>query len=327
MTTPADVAIALQRAGPRLLEGERQLLQDMEIRLSRTDFRGLAIVSAAQIGTDRERELPLVVATQKTVLRAWEVMEDENLMFAAIDRDTGEVTMARAASDPKADERGGGLTSRPPKPTGLGATAIVTGVERHDVRDRLKLPWREGSIALCAIEFDWISNVVRIELSGATARPRPSRRTISPLPAVAGQALPSFDPTPHHPPLPTKGVAFRIQPTQAGSFVMLGAYAKALAAADILPAPQTLHTAAGAKTAVAAVQMTLAVVGLDQRIPGIVSWSLPVYGTTAPAPGQPASGHLAIDLGNAGVIAGPGHYAAYVFMDADVYGPQRFDVR
>ena len=326
MTTPSDVATFMQRAGPQLLQGNRQLVQAIELKLSDTDFRGLAVIAPAQVGADVEKTLPLVIAVQKTVMRGWEVTEQENLAIALMDLDTGELQIARLLVDPKADERAPESLERPPRPSVDAGKAVVTKVYQLNARDRLDVPWRQASIAVSALAFDWISNVARVELAGGMARPRPGPRTIAPLPA-AGAALPSFDATPHHPPLPPRGVAFRIQQTQSGSFVMRLAYARTLAAADILPTPQTLRTASGARTAVAAIPMTLAVVGLDQRIPGIVSWSLPVLGTAPPSPGQPANGHMAIDLRSAGVISGAGQYAAYVFMDAEVYGPHRFDVQ
>ncbi|MCC6533906.1 MAG: hypothetical protein IT531_15255 [Burkholderiales bacterium] len=324
MTTAADVVAFLQGAGPPLLAGNRQLIQQLELRLSDSDFMGLALTAPAQVRTDTDKALPVVLAVQKTVLRGWEVMEQENLALALMDLDTGELRIERLLVDRKADERGEPV-ERSPRPSAEAGKALVTKLYHVDARERLPVPWRQASLAVSAVAFDWVSNAARIELSGNVARPRPRPAAISPRPAQPG-GLPVFERSPRHPAPPAKGVAFKIEPATGGTFIILGAFTKPASAGDILPTLQPLPTANGTQSAIAAARMTLAVIGLDRRTPGVAAWGLPVFGTNVAVPGQPLQGYFAIDLRSAGVLQGPGAYAAYIFMDADVYGPQRFEV-
>jgi hypothetical protein len=267
-----------------------------------------------------------VIAAQKTALRGWEVMEEDNLALALMDLDTGELRIERLLIDGKEGEHPSGPPQRLPKPSASAANTVVTKVYHLDARERVKVPWRQGSVALAAIAFDWASNPVRVELTGGAPRPPVAPAAIAPLPAASAGALPLYEVTPRHPAMPDKGLAFTVESLATGSFVILGAYRKPTAPGDLIAAVQRLPTAAGQRTAIAAARMTLAVVGLDQRRPVIARWALPVFGTAPAVAGQPLMGHFAIDLRTTGFTGSPGLYVAYVFMDGAIYGPQRFSV-
>ena len=323
MVTTADAALMLQRQGARLFEGGSQTLTQLELSVARTDFRGLAIASPAQVQADTEQTVPLVVLVQQSILRAWEVPEQYNLMLAVSEVESGTVRIARALVDPKDEEPvGARAAARPPKPTGTAATGIATKAYRFDIR---LSPNHAGSLAVSAILFDTVSNTSTVALAGRNPRASADPPAISPRPNPS-QGLPTYAGMPRSLQVPRSGVAFAVEMAGGPNAMFVhGAFAKVLALHEDLPVPQGVRDNGVDRHATAVVPLTIAVIGLDAKRPRTYALAVPVYGTVHATPGQVVSGQFAVGIPADPPLA-PGHYVAYAFMDGVPYGPHRMHV-
>jgi len=322
MVTTVEAAAMLQKRGDRLFEGDGRLYSEIELAIARTDFRGLAIAAPTRVQTDDKAVVPVVLLTQHTVLRTWEVPDRYNLMLAVTDLDSGTVRARRALTSPKDDEAADAAPApRPPKPSAAAGAGVSTKVRKLDVP---VAPGRSGAIAVALIAFDQVSNTARIDLAGSSAA-RAAPRAISPRPAPA-QGLPSYAPGRGMPKAPASGVAFTVQPSGGAAdtpVVVHGAFAKVAAAQDSLPQPVSVRDNGVDRQASAVIPLTIAILGLEWKAPQLYPLAVPLYGAASIAPGQPVAGQFATGIPQ----LPPGQYVAYVFMDGVPYGPQPLQVK
>ena len=326
MVTTADTALMLQRQGDRLFEGGKEALTEIELTVSRSDFRGTALVVPRQIQTDSQASVPVVLLSQQTVLHAWEVPEQYNLMVAVSDLDSGIVRVTRALVDRKEEERGGGdVAVRPPKPSEAMANAVVTKAHRLDLRATQS---QTGTLAIAAISFDVVSNTSTVELVGSKPRATGVAHVISPRPNPA-QGLPTYAPTARSPQAPRSGLAFSIETAGASgaNTIVNGAFAKVLAVHEDLPTPQQVRDNGVEHQATAVVPLTVMILGLGWKAPRLYSLAVPVYDSVNVTPGQVVRGQFASQIPLAEAALPQGQYVAYVFMDGVAYGPQRFQLQ
>lgn len=323
MATTAEAAAMLQKRGDRLFEGDGRLYTDIELATARTDFRGLAIAAPAQVQADAKPAVPVVLLTQQTVLRTWEVPDQYNLMLAVTELDSGTVRARRALVDPKDEEPAGAARPpRPPRPNAAAAAGVSTKVRKLEVPVP---PGQGGGLAVAVISFDMVSNTARVALAGPNVRAPGAPRAISPRPE-AGQGLPSYAPTPRTPKAPANGVAFAVEPSGGPAnapVVVQGAFAKVAAPQDMLAQPANVRDNGVDRQAGAVVPLTIAVLGLEWNAPRLYPLAVPVYGSARIAPGQNLTGQFATGIAQ----LPPGQYVAYVFMDGVPYGPQPIQVR
>jgi hypothetical protein len=320
MVTTAEVALMLQRQGDRLFEGTSATFTQLELSVARTDFRGIAIAAPAQVQTDSKSSVPVVVMMQQTVLRAWEVPDQYNLMLAVTDLQSGTVRAGRALHDPKDEEAAGRKPAvRPPKPTGLAASGIATKVRRLDVRVS---PNQSGALAIVAIAFDVASNTATVDLTGSKPRAPGAAAAILPRPDP-GPGLPSYAPASRMPQPPRTGVAFAIESSAGAGIVLRGAFSKVLALHEELPVPQNVRDNGIDRQTSAVVPLTIAVLGLEWKAPQLHPLAVPVYGAAGVTPGQNVTGQFATVI----PALPAGQYVAYVFMEGVPYGPQKLQVQ
>ena len=322
--TPIEAVNILKSDAARLLAGERQALDAAEMRLAGTSFRGLAILAPPRI--EVAGELPVVIVSQSTTLHAWQVPEASNRLLVAQDFASGEVRVARTVIDLKADGYPYPPATRPPAPSGSAAAAITTGATRHDAQAALALPRRQGALALAVIEFDQVSNVARVEIAhGADPMP-PGAPAIFPLPGDRG--LPAYEVTPSNPSAPPDGVAFKFESVAArpGLPVIHGSFVKMAMAADLLSPPGSLQVHGSKRQVVAVVRMALVMLGLNQPVPRIFQWGIPLLGAGPVAVGNPLRGQFSINVLETAERLIPGHYVGYIFMAGSIHGPVRFNV-
>jgi hypothetical protein len=322
MVTTVEAAAMLQKRGDRLLEGDSRVFTEVELAVARTDFRGLAIAAPAQVRTDGKPVVPVVLLTQQTVLRAWEVPDQYNLMLAVTDLDSGAVRASRALVDPKDEAPANAVRPpRPPKPTGSAASGIATKVRRLEVPVP---PGQSGALAIAVISFDVISNTSKVDLAGSKARAAGPARAVSPRPDPA-QGLPTYAPSRRTLKAPPSGVAFAIEASGGPAnapIVVHGAFAKAVAAHDSLPQPESVRDNGVDRQASVVIALTIAILGPEWSAPRLYPLAVPVYGARV-AQGQSVTGQFATGIPQ--LPAGP--YVAYVLMDGVPYGPQKLQVQ
>lgn len=322
--TPIEAVNILKSDAARLLAGERQALDAVEMRLAATSFRGLALLAPPRIAV--AGELPVVIVSQSTTLHAWQVPEASNRLLAAQDFASGEVWVARTVIDRKSDEYPHPMATRPSAPIGLAAVAITTGATRHDAHAALALPRRHGALALIVIEFDQVSNVARVEIAHGTDPMPPGAPAIFPPPGDRG--LPAYEVTSSSPSAPPDGVTFKFESTAArpGLPVIHGSFVKKAMAADLLSPPGSLQIHGSKRQVVAVVRMTLVLLGLNQTAPRIFQWGIPVFDAGPAAVGNPLRGQFSINVLETAERLIPGQYAGYIFMAGSLHGPVRINV-
>lgn len=326
MATPADLASMLQKIGPPLFEGSSASLTQVEVAAARSDFRGLAVAVPPQLASDSASALPVVILSQQTALRAWQVGAQYNLMMAVADVDSGSVRLTRALVDPKDEE----APNTPPParqapPEGAAAAGVSTKVHRLAVPTP---PGHSATLAVTALSFDQVSNTALVTLAGSRPKAAPAVRAIAPRPNPA-TGLPTYGPTARSRKPPTSGLDFGVELPPAGtaaSIVVHGSFTKALAAHEDLRTAEPLRDNGVDRRAIAVVPLTVAVLGLDWKAPRLQPLAVPVYGTVDLPVGQRMSGQFEVPV-PLGTALPPGDYVAYVLMDGVPYGPQKFQLR
>lgn len=329
--TPAEIASGLLdftdaefQAAPRLDVHER------EVRLLDTDFTGIAINAQARIAVDAQELLPIAIASRHGGERDWDLPLLHNALLVATDLHTGKVAVVPALVPPKVlASRGGyrpgrGDMPRPDPEELEGAGAQLSWTE---VRERLDIPWRPGRWTFGLLYFDWLSNLVTVDLVGGDAVPieagaPPSAR---PRPAPVATGLPTFRRQARTPAAPAEGVAFELEGPAQGAprqLMLHGAFTTRARAHTLVSGVTAAD--GGAESSVAAlVPLTLLLVAANTLHPWRLDLAVPAYGPPVQA-GEVIGGCFALDLlASAPAPApAPGAYACYVVMDGAIHGPQ-----
>lgn len=323
MLTPAEAASMLQQLGPPLFQGSAEALTHVELAAARSDFRGLAVAVPPQLASDTASAVPVVLLSQQTVLRAWQVSEQYNLMLAVTDVDTGAVRITRALVDAKDGEsRDSSPPQRPPAPTGAAAAGVSTKVHRLEVRIP---PGHTATLAVAAMSFDRVSNTAVVALAGSRPKAAATVRAINPRPSPA-PGLPTYAATSRSPKPPQLGLEFGVEvPPGAAGITVFGAFAKPLAGHELLRATQAMRDNGVDRQATAVVPLTVAVLGLDWQAPRMHTLAVPVYGAPDLPIGQRMSGYFDAPV-PLGMALPAGEYVAYVLMDGVPHGPHKFRV-
>lgn len=326
MANTSDVVSVLQAQLSQASGAFGRGVDTLELALSDMPFDGIAIAAPSRVEAHQLGELPVILASQQTVLRGWEVPEQDNLHIAVADLNTGRVSMKRVLEDAKDLEHGAGVSQgRPPKPSPAAGAAIETKVRKLDLAALFRLPRRSGSLTVTAFCFERVSNSVRVELLGSDSPVRDVHR-ISPWPAegrVQGETMmPSYNGRGE---VPQGGLDFQVQsrPAVGGSLVFAGAFAKALAEDQLLPLPEVVKDNEVSQRVVAVIPITLVVLALDSRAPRLRLVGVPVYAANLTSGRSSARGYFAVDFVDGDEPPLPrGRVAAYVLMEGQVYGPQ-----
>jgi hypothetical protein len=319
MATAADLAAMFQKQGPRLFEGGEDELTELELGASRLEFRGLVTVAPQQARSDVSRTLPVIVLSQQTSLRAWEVPAQYNLVLAVAQINSGTVHLIRPLLDPKDEEPVNATrASRPPMPQGVAAQAVATKANRFGIAIG-GMP--SGKLAISAIAFDVASNTATVELTGGPGGPgsrSPATWTTpNPDPGLPTFAAPVA-------PVSDTGLNFEVVLSTADrrSLGFRGGFSKLVGPHESLPSLAAARDNGIDRRVTAVVALTILVLGLDGSA-RMQPLAVPVYGTEPTSPGRSIAGQFAVTVPVTAPLV-PGHYAAYVFMDGTAYGPQKF---
>jgi hypothetical protein len=329
--TPAEIASSLlDFTDAEFQAAPHPDMHEREVRLLDTDFIGVAINAQARIAVDAQAVLPIAIASRYGGERDWDLPLAHNALLVATDLHTGKVAVVPALVPPKVLASRGGI--RPgrgdaprPDPEELeGAGAQVSWTE---VRERLDIPWRSGRWTFGLLYFDWLSNLVSVDLLGGGAAPieagaPPSARP-RPAPAPAAAGLPTFRRQATTPAAPAQGVAFKLERHAPGAprqLLLHGAFTTA-ARAHMLVAGLTVADGGPESPVAAIVPLTLLLVDANALHPWRLDLAVPAYGPSVQAD-EMISGCFALDLLASAAAPAPGAYACYVVMDAAIHGPQ-----
>lgn len=338
MKTPAEIAASLLDLTEReYFADDTAFLWSRKVRLLDTAFEGVAINAPRSIDTALRTKLPVVMGVRMLGPRATSVPEMEHGLLCATNLDTGQVRLGRAYYDAKAAEFGEDEPSGKERYEGDSAQ-----VRMYDAKERLQLGWKPATLVLGFLCYDWVSNLVTVDLTGPGPREPGVPAPIRPEPNLAapekkrlfGKAkpnLPCFRSTAISPPPPAAGLAVRVDEgafTEGALLPLSGAFTVAARPRHLLAKPVThAYAGAGAATAVAVVPVTMVVLRLADRSPRRIEWGVPVYGAGAVAPGAPLTGFFSIDaLAGATPPLGPGAYVAWFLVEGGIHGPLRFEV-
>lgn len=274
----------------------------IEYALAETDFLGVAIASPPTIQLDERHELPVLLATQQTGLRAWDVSREESSVLVAINLTSGELYFGDPFFDPKAEEPPEDMVlPQPPKPEGANAVALSTGVKRIDARQILDIPWQNGHYRLAAIIFDWLSNSVDVSLLGNG--PEAAKRDLNAASA---------------------DIRIEADPDANSQLLVSGTFSTIADASHI---PGSLATDAGGETIGALVSVTLAIFAKNSTAPIRIDHVLPVYADSLLGPGSRIESRFAFDpLAASEFRLFASDYVAYFILDGQIFGPTTFTI-
>lgn len=330
--TPAEIASSvLDFSDAEFLAAPDLDVHTREVRLLDTDFTGVAINAQRRIAVDAQSALPIAIATRYGGERDWDLPLSDNCLLVATDLRLGRVAVVPALVPPKVlasragarHDRGGAERPAPEELEGEGAQVSWT-----EVRERIEIPWCSGLWSFGLIFFDWLSNVVSVELAGG--RPAPpgagAPTTVSPQPAAPVPGLPTFRRRRTTPPPPAHGVGVELEldtPGPTGRLLVEGAFTTPVRA-HTLVAGMALADGGASLPVAAIVPLTLLLVGANAIHPWRRDLAVPVYGAPV-QPDQMVQGCFALDVLAGAPALAPGAYACYVVMDGAIYGPKTFD--
>lgn len=126
----------------------------------------IAIGMPSAIDRDENKELPVLLGIMHNGRRNWEVELFQNLWFVLREANTGKVMLSRPFLwDKRAAIPAPSKSGNPPDQA--NAQATTAGVSRINViRDLFpNAPWKPGIYYLTAIDYDWVSNSRKVELT------------------------------------------------------------------------------------------------------------------------------------------------------------------
>ena len=320
LNTLEDVSTALQQVGPALFEADGTARDRFEFALSDGRFRGLSLAAPARADSGK---LPLVLATQQTVARGWEVGLQNNLKFAIVDEETGKLSVLPAlqtAKDAEFASSAANPPAKPPAPTGAAASAVETALRRFDLAELAPAALAPGRRQITALAYDQRSNSVRTVLPGTPSAA--AARIISPLPdAEAGSGTSYYvaaDPLV----APGDGQEISIETgNRNGAPVLIvdGTVGLSIAAADLLPEPRTVPDRGAHRSAHAVLPMSLLVVGQDIGTSRVWNLGVPVYRESTA--GSPIAVAFRVVLTGPNAATLPARRQAWLFAGGRVIGP------
>jgi len=335
MTTSKEIAVRILNLSPTEFFGENLDFTDREFALLGQDFEGVAINAPATIDLLKWDRLPMALATIETTRRQWEVYRGKNLTLLAWQIDSGTVYIGAAYPPPEKLPAREGFSRQPPEPRETAPYTKNARIELLQVRERLNLPWQSCRFRLAVVNYDWVSNVVEVELKGEGRLEEGKLQAVRPEPAPqpAGQKpiLPCYEVLPTTPRPSQEGLEFLVQSEMAVSnrLPVSGAFVTR-ARKWYIDRTGTVHLGIGGKrlSVVAVVPLTLVVFGLDWGVPKRFDWAVPVYGAAPAEEGGRLAGYFAIDaLHGSDVRLPPGRYVTYILCDSRIYGPREFKIR
>lgn len=301
-------------------------VQDREVRLLETDFIGIAIQAQPRIETSVQSSLPIAIASRYDGERDWDFPLTDNCLLVASDRQSGQVLVAPALVPPKVLASRGGhtfdRTEARPEPEELeGEGAQISWTE---ATCRMEIPWRSGRWTFGLVYFDWLSNLVSLELvGGASAAPALAPSAVYPVPVPHAPGLPSYVRNAQTPPQPAQGVSFEVELGLTGSnqrLVVRGSFATP-ARKHALASGVQLPDGGSVRPVAAIVPMTLLLVGANTLYPWRLDLTVPVYGGPAQED-QMVEGCLTLDALSGAAPLQAGEYACYLVLDGVIHGPK-----
>jgi len=331
---------------PQYFGAEEALSDLFESKLSAADFDGVAINAPKEIPIGAHSELPVVLGTKETLLRAWEVVRGQNCVLIATESNTGQVRMAQAFPDPpgKALFVAAPEATRGPKPEGATAEGTVATVRKIDAKKLLSLPWQPGTFSLAIVMYDWASNQVQVSLQGDGERAKAEPKEVSPRPKVpkapedatpadakAPPEMPTYERNIKTPPLAGGRAALDIDtsPLSDAKLAVHGAFSTTIKSYHLPKSEETHRLRDGQQHPVrAVVPVTVAVLAVDWQVPMRFDWAVPVYGNQELQVGAKVEGQFSIDaLEGSEIKLKVGKYVAYLVLDGSVLGPKSFEVK
>lgn len=147
----------------QLAEARRSGLLDELILLD--GFQGIALGGPATVDVGSRDRLPLLWAKRAGNIRNWQVVAERNSTLIVSDLASGKITVQNAFAGPKKIDYRDLPKSAEGDPKDVvapqGATASC---DILDVRQIMNLPWRPGRFAISLVMFDWIANILEVEL-------------------------------------------------------------------------------------------------------------------------------------------------------------------
>jgi hypothetical protein len=341
MDTQAQICSPiLNLSQDQFFQENEHLLNDLQLKILESSFKGIAINAPKEIDTAAALQLPVFMANKMPAVRAWEIRLKKNCIIVAMDQTTNHVYFNRVFPEPRPKP----LSQPRVRPENSALTGISTDVYRFNAQERLELPWETGQFSLAVISYDWVSNQTQVMLKGKKKQKTGSVRTVKPpINPNAGatekrlfglmerdkRIFPSYLPGSKTPKLSRPGLSFKIDPKpKGGAKLTVDGVFITTAKAYHMPEDTTIHQIATGQeiTAGAIVPLRFALVGLDQPLPRHFDWAIPVYNKQTIPLGGSLQGYFTIDIlahEETGLI--PGKYAAYIIMESEIYGPETFE--
>lgn len=330
MTIKKEVESLLAKSSLKLLKGDAKEIELLELAVSDLNFHGLAIVAPLIVQTATEKKLPIAILSQRSILRGWEIPESTTLMLAISTSDGRNAHIFRALVDPKDDERGDSTDSvRPPKPTGNYAEGLTTKIHHIDVRPGLEnFDWGSASLSVTAISFDWVSNTAKLELQGGEKRRTLTPLALAPIPSKsAGKETPTYDFDDSKLLAPEGRVNFEIK-RFAHDIRINGSFSKIALAGEVLPKPIAVVDRGRERSVVAIVPLVVGLINATGSASRMLTLAVPIYGANQLQSGQQMRGKFSVDLNESTDEVLPnGHFASYVLMGGEIYGPTMFEMK
>jgi hypothetical protein len=277
-------------------------------RFKNENFLGLAVAAPALVDLQARSRVPVVIFFQADETRAWDMSSDDNLAVIAISHGTGVAYAGRVKYSEKREAmRKKPARQRVPPPPDL-AKAMHYGVYSVDLLQSTFMPSAKDSYTIRALEFDWLSNAVEVQVTGKPA--------LAPT-EMNGPGLDVSRFRKESLVAPADGLALSVS-----AISRPGAARVAVSGAGriVLPKSATVLREATPDGARALVRSALLIAQKDDTPPAIVEMTLPVFGSTALKPGDNVEIYFTQDIADVLGAAGVDHRVYWV-LDRYISAP------
>ncbi len=303
--------------------------------LSGINFYGISINCLPKIELKEETSLPIIIVTQESGLRAWQVSLKSSCSLIATNLETREIFFGRPFWDPETETSLEEIDEvKYQKPEGGQAVSILSDATRVDARKVLGLPWTPGRYRFNVVSFDWISNSVDVALEGTVPEEMVPPASVSRLiePAKSGDGyLPTYLRVSSSPKLQTGAstaadVTVTPKPNPHTQLLVSGSFSVIADETHLPFVAYNIPEIDGVdKNVAAAVPVTLALFVKNSSIPYRFDWKIPIYSERPIKPGDRVEGYFSLDAFRGTeyyLIAGD--YVAYLIIEGQIFGPTSY---
>ncbi|MCF6191464.1 MAG: hypothetical protein L3J51_13395 [Cocleimonas sp.] len=309
-----------------------EILFERELLLLDENYFGIALNAPSLIDTSLHDQLPIVFASKFNSKRDRLFNLADQCILVGINIQSSLVVHGhmfrrldvkkRRLESSGADDNSYILPDNEPE-------GVMAQLAKIDAKEKLGINWNTGVWFFTAINFDWISNSVKVVLNGDAKLSQTEPESIFPKPTLEDSILlPSFFPAKGANELKEKGIKFKVKPLVSNNkaSISLSVTFNMPMESFYKPKKEIIHNYRdrGQEKVLAIIPLSLIIIPNSSKDPFQFDWQVPIYKMNS---GGLIEGHLSINvLEGYDLEDAKGSYACYVVLSSSILGPQILEI-